>query len=339
MAQVVIVLLIMAVLLCLCIVVACKKRMMTVPFLYRQSAGGFYTIGTMITDNPLAVDMYDVQIIEKSKLALPSPLQMMADPFVVRDKNKYYIFYEELTQKKYAKGADIAVLESADGISWKRLGVALRELFHLSFPNVFQWKGEWYMMPEADACGELRIYKAKAFPMKWEVYTTPIKGQIYADPMIFFKDEIIYLWYNTYIDNDELRLLTAKDLKGPWSVHPASPIRKEGNDTRPSGSVYAIKDELYYFVQNHSEGYGTGVIAYQIDKLSLQIFADHKLKENPFLWKNGTDWCRDGMHQYSFTQMPDGQYLCVMDGINVHQAAGWKWDWKNIPIIYKRNHV
>jgi len=35
------------------------------------------------------------------------------------------------------------------GLTWKHLGIALDEPWHLSYPFLFRWEGEVYMMPEA----------------------------------------------------------------------------------------------------------------------------------------------------------------------------------------------
>lgn len=276
------------------------------------------------------------QIELSNKHKLPVPLQMMADPFVIKEKGDFYIFYEELTQKKYAKGADIAVLQSHDGLQWKRMGIALREPFHLSFPNVFLYQGEYYMLPEVAACGEMRIYKAVGFPMKWKKYSVILAGKSYSDPMVYIQDDYIYIWYHTYLDGDELRLIYAKDINGPWKEHPKSPIRTNGNDCRPAGTINTIDNKLYYFVQNHSEGYGTGVIAYKINKLSPIEYEDECLEDNPLLWKNGDSWARDGMHQYSMVKYNDKEWLCVMDGRRGITQSAWKWNWRNWPILYMK---
>ena len=49
-----------------------------------------------------------------------------------------------------ATQGDIGVAVSADrGLTWQHLGIALDEPWHLSYPFLFRWEGEVYMMPEA----------------------------------------------------------------------------------------------------------------------------------------------------------------------------------------------
>ena len=53
---------------------------------------------------------------------------------------------------------------TADG--WR---VALEEDFHLSFPMVFDWNGEVWMIPETGSDHSLRLYRCKTFPTQWEL--------------------------------------------------------------------------------------------------------------------------------------------------------------------------
>lgn len=55
--------------------------------------------------------------------------------------SKLYIFFE--TKNALTNKGEIGVAESADGgASWKYLGIALEEEWHLSFPYVFDYNGE-----------------------------------------------------------------------------------------------------------------------------------------------------------------------------------------------------
>ena len=306
-----------------------KTKRMTLPFLYKYNPG--YTLGVISVTNPLDINEEKVNVLVKSQFRMHPLPMFMADPFVVKENDMYYIFYEELSAKYcHFGGADICVLQSEDGVSWRRLGNALHEPFHLSFPNVFRWKGDWYMLPEAHFSGEMRLYKAADFPMKWGVYAILKRGVAYADPMIYEQDGIWYLWYNTYLDGDNLVLFMSDSLMGNWIEHPASPIRINGDDTRPAGRMNLLDGKLVYFVQSHQYGYGTGTIAYEIDTLSKTEYRDHRLDTNPILWRNGNGWARDGMHHMSYIMEADGTYLCAVDGLH-SSPASWRWDWLNLP--------
>lgn len=335
------------VLVCIVVALLClwllKTKRMTLPFLYKYSEG--YTIGVIKTRNPLAIEVPKIHILEKKMFRMHPQPTIMADPFLVKENGKYYIFYEELTGKHRNLGGNIAVLESDDFTQWRRLGVVLKEPFHMSFPNVFKWKGVWYMLPEAAASQELRLYCSKQFPYKWDFCKVlqsenfPTKWNLckvlmkdvrYADPMIMEKDGVWYLWLNLFGKEDSLRLYTADDLLGEWHEHPKSPIRVNEVDTRPAGRVSKINGEWYYFVQEHLGGYGTGTIAYKILTLSPTEFEDERLEQNPILCKNGDGWAKNGMHHLSFVE-EDGQYACVTDGLLGDRGWRWRIDLLNFP--------
>ncbi len=59
--------------------------------------------------------------------------------------------------------------ESPDGGgTWRYLGLALDEPWHLSYPFIFQHQGKMYMVPEGYGSGALRLYRASDFPLRWE---------------------------------------------------------------------------------------------------------------------------------------------------------------------------
>lgn len=305
----------------------------TIPFLYKKRGGQYFSIGSCIADNLRAIDKEMFNPLCQDQFNQHPCLQMMADPFVVYDGGYYYIFYEELTLKWMARGADIAVLKSSDAKKWERIGIAIREPFHLSFPNVFTYNGDWYMIPEANESKALTIYRATKFPMHWERYINIFENTPYADPMIYSQDGYFYLWINTYVNGNDLRLFTSRELQGPWDEHPMSPIRRNNDETRPGSTIISYDGNLYYFIQDNSEGYGTGLIAYEIDVLTPSMYKDHRLEAPPFLWKHGDKWASDGMHQFSMCKMNE-KYLCVVDGCKNESSGGWKWSWLNWPIHY-----
>jgi len=46
-------------------------------------------------------------------------------------------------------GAKIGMAKSRNGLAWQYQQSILREPFHLSYPHVFRWQGDYFMTPEA----------------------------------------------------------------------------------------------------------------------------------------------------------------------------------------------
>ena len=160
------------------------SRQMTIPFIYRLKAGNNYTIVTAYSSNPLEIANDSMQPLAWENFLQHPLCRFMADPFIVREGDDFYIFYEEMPSKLNSTWGDIAVLHSRDLQQWERIGVVLDEPFHLSFPNVFKYNGEWYMLPETGAIQEVRIYKAVDFPLKWSHAHTLLTDDYVLDPAI-----------------------------------------------------------------------------------------------------------------------------------------------------------
>ena len=89
-----------------------------------------------------------------------------ADPIVFQHGNADYLFAEAY-DRKTGKGA-IAVAtmnEEPEEINFK---VIIEEPYHMSFPMVFTWDQEIYMIPETCANFSINLYRAVDFPYKWE---------------------------------------------------------------------------------------------------------------------------------------------------------------------------
>ncbi|KAL5683479.1 hypothetical protein ACJX0J_009864, partial [Zea mays] len=96
------------------------------------------------------------------------PSSFVANPFLFIQGDSIYMFFE--TKNPIASQGDIAAAVSKDaGTTWQQLGVVLDEEWHLSYPYVFSYGNETYMMPESSKKGNLKLYRAVDFPLKWEL--------------------------------------------------------------------------------------------------------------------------------------------------------------------------
>ena len=303
-------------------------RQMTVPFLYRMKAGQSWTLGTIQTTNPLVINKDSICVINWDIVPEHPPICFMADPFVVENEEIYYIFYEHYPPQMNSTWGDIGVLKSTDLTSWEYIGIALDEPFHLSYPYVFKWNDKWYMIPETSGANQIRLYETDKFPCDWKLKTVLIENRKIADATLLIKDGFFYLLAFGH-QTSELCLFYSDNIEKDWKEHPASPIRNY--DTRPGGTPCVVNESLIYFIQDHTHGYGTGLLAYEIDSISPTVFKDRRLDENnPVLYRFGDDWAATGMHQLSSIMLNDSVYFCVVDG-NSWRDKSWGFDIRNLP--------
>lgn len=239
----------------------------------------------------------------------------VADPFIFKYGNKYLLFMEVAKVEPYGYG-DIAYAESDDGINWTYKGVVLHEYFHLSYPQVFESDGEYYMIPETYQTHTLRLYKATNFPTEWKFEKTLVDVQN-VDPSIFHEGKYWYIICATDFEHgwDDTRLYYSKDLEGPWKEHPASPIVKDdANISRPAGRIMRVDGHWYRLSQDTYPTYGQSVSAFRIDKITPKVYQETPVSTNPVLQPSGEWWTKEGMHQIDAIQLPNGKWLGVVDG-------------------------
>lgn len=115
-----------------------------------------------------------------------TPGTWYADPLLYEDDNgKRWLFCEAFNMAE--NRGDIAVAEFDENDHLLPPRVVLKENFHLSFPTVFDWRGEVWMLPETSADHSLTLYRCTQFPDKWEKVQAFSVGRELCDSIIVDK--------------------------------------------------------------------------------------------------------------------------------------------------------
>lgn len=242
---------------------------------------------------------------------------LVADPFMINTDRLWYMFFEALNRE--SNKGNIALAISDNGLEWDYQQIILTEHFHLSYPYVFEWQSEYYMVPECYETDSVRLYKAADFPRKWSFVGAILKGTDYVDPSIFRFDNRWWLFvgHGTAPERaDILRLYYADGLMGPWLEHPESPIIEgDTRRARPAGRVLVFNDKVIRYAQDCYPVYGTQVRAFEITELSRTTYREREVVEkNPVLTASGIGWNSSGMHHIDGHLMHDGRWLSCVDG-------------------------
>jgi len=237
----------------------------------------------------------------------------VADPFMLFKNGKYSMFFEVFNRE--ANQGDIGYAESTDGKQWEYRKVIIDETFHLSYPYVFEWEDDTYLIPESSMDLSVRLYKAVSFPEKWEYVGNLLSGSRYVDPSIFRHNDQWWLFVSTP-ECDVLNLYSSSELLGEWKPHPMNPIVEcDKNIARPGGRVLTHNDRLYRVTQDDSPRYGTQVFAFEITELTEQSYAEILVSGPPLVTMTGKGWNAAGMHHVDLHQMGD-KWMAVVDGRN-----------------------
>lgn len=197
-----------------------------------------------------------------------------ADPFVVRHDGVHHVFVEELPEATGRGVISHFVIDASGKASPPR--VILEEPHHLSYPQVFQHDGTFWMLPEASTAGRLDLYRAVRFPDQWVHHATLIDAPVH-DATFFAHEGRLWLFAGTMLPGasswDTLSLYHAERLDGPWRAHALNPVLVDARSARPAGELFMHDGALWRPAQDCTLGYGGALSLCRIDTLDPERFS------------------------------------------------------------------
>lgn len=247
----------------------------------------------------------------------------VSDPFVLLHKDKWFMFMEVFNRRRGCGEIGLAI--SDNGCKWSYQSVVLREPFHLSYPNVFEFQSDIWMVPETGKDHSVRLYRAVDFPTKWRLEKCLIEGSTFVDPTVFHYAGSWWMFVSRNRSED-LLLYCADELTGPWFPHPQLPIIYNRSDkARCAGRPFQANGELIRFAQDCGKEYGQSVRAFRVDRLNRMEYRESELYESPLIRGAQNGWNAGGMHHIDLCPWPGGCYMAVVDGWCVVRTIGLKF--------------
>jgi len=293
-----------------------KRRLLTKKRLKRlwlKFSGGYgpWSIGIIKGASPFDLDfgsLGDMPLLSGQDVTDIDAL-FVADPFLIQTDAGFFLFFE-IMERQTERGC-IGVAKSSDCLNWQYQGVAIRETFHLSFPQVFKINGHIYMVPESSDDWSVRLYQAVNFPLEWKYLGNLISGYQYKDPTTFFHDGLWWMFVSTG-KNDVANLYFSKNLKKGWVPHHLNPvIRFDKARARSAGRVIEYEGRLYRMAQDNSKKYGRQVFAWQIKNLSPTHYEERLAISTPLVFPSGRGWNKAGMHTLNLYKIGNRWLGCV----------------------------
>jgi hypothetical protein len=240
------------------------------------------------------------------------PAQFVADPFMIEVEKTWYMFFEAMNAQT-GKG-DIALATSKDGQKWDYRQIVLSEPFHLSYPYVFLFEGEFFMVPESYEANAIRLYRAESFPVKWCYEKSILEGP-WVDSSIFYFDGSWWMFSSPVSPPHQvLELFYADCLRGPWVRHPLSPLISGNNRIARSGGRVITSEGLpIRFAQDCFPNYGSTVRAFEITRLNRSEYQERELDGSPVLSGGKQSWSEIGMHHID-PHFVQGRWMACVDG-------------------------
>ena len=247
-----------------------------------------------------------------------------ADPFLFVRGEKLYLFYE--TKIVGGKGI-IKMTSTTDLKSWTAPITVLTEKCHLSYPFVFVFGGEIYMIPETGALKSIRLYKALDKNLEhWEFCKTLIEQDddminvesSFCDSSIVYLNGIYYL-FTTIIRNNtnELHLYYSSSLDSSFQKHPMNPIIVSNRYGRDAGNVLEFDGALWRVAQECTNTYGENVNIAKIEEITTQTYKEQIIKDSFFDSKDS--FYSDGAHQLNVVKFKD-KFIIATDAKGYRQV-------------------
>ena len=201
-----------------------------------------------------------------------------ADPFVVTDNNKHYVFFEELPFA--TERGHLSCMEVFNDGTHTEPKIILKTPYHLSYPNVFRYESQYYMIPESGDTGFISLYRSTDFPYQWE-HQSNLMEDIHAyDSTLIEHDGLWWLFAciapeKGMSGNEELHIFYANSpLSMKWEPHTLNPIISDASCARPAGKFFKWEGTLYRPSQDCAGSYGAGLNINKVRTLNKQAYME-----------------------------------------------------------------
>ena len=223
-------------------------------------------------------------------LIYPARDRYYADPFLFAYDGRRFIFFEDYSYR--TKLGSISCLEIDQHGNYSEPVTVLERSYHLSYPFVFQWGSDIFMMPETSDNHAVEVYRAVNFPDKWELHKVLLSDVVAVDPTLLQHDGRFWLFVNMATTegaplNDELFLFHSDSPFGPWLPHAQNPIISDVCSARPAGRIFERDGQLIRPSQDCSLRYGHKIKLNRIEVLTETEYRESEIGEIGPAWIRG----------------------------------------------------
>jgi hypothetical protein len=256
------------------------------------------------------------------KVMRPPRDRFYADPFLIERNGRSYLFFEEYKFSSQKGLISCCEVDREGNCSEPR--VVLERTYHLSYPFLFAWQGETYMIPETRDNRTIEVYRAIDFPYSW-VHEAVLMSDVAAtDSTLLHHQDKWWLFTAGVLDHaapeKTLCLFFADSPWGPWSAHPKNPIVSDVCHARPAGCLYFENGQLIRPGQDCSRGYGYAAQLHRVDALSETDYRETLLTSITPDWIPGSR----GIHTFNQNaefRVVDCKFRISRFGFNLFSAA------------------
>ncbi|MBS1573312.1 MAG: hypothetical protein JST62_13025 [Bacteroidetes bacterium] len=212
---------------------------------------------------------------------LPAKINQYADPFVITHEGRQYLFLEELGFKN---GKGIISYSTIGGNRISTPKKIIESKYHMSFPNVFKYNNQFYMIPETQDDNNIQLWRCMDFPEKWKKEKNIVDNVKAVDSIIH---EINGKWWlfcsikslREASGHEELHIFYSDSpLSDKWLPHSGNPVISDARCGRNAGKIEYKNGKYFRYSQFSGKVYGFGISKSEIVKISENEYKE-KLME------------------------------------------------------------
>lgn len=197
-----------------------------------------------------------------------------ADPFIFCESDKNYVFCECYLSKKN-KGV-IAVGEYKNG-GINGMKIIIEQDYHMSYPCIFKYESNYYMIPETADNKTIELYQAKQFPYEWKLIKTLKKDIKCVDSTVFFKDDKLYVI--GYILESKKNEVCIFHLDMKHEVLTTIDTVEDDNTGRSAGNICYLNGRLIRPTQICKKKYGERIVFKEIVAIKKDAYHEKVLSK------------------------------------------------------------
>jgi hypothetical protein len=225
--------------------------------------------------------------LQQLRYLVPPRDRFWADPFVIADGDRHFIFLEEY-QYRTRRGRIVAIEVDERDAPGAPVSV-LERPYHLSYPFLFRWRDALYMLPESAENGTVELYRCEELPSRWRLDRVLLTNVRAYDATLWRHADRWWMFVNIAPPgtdgNDELHLYSCATPLGPWTPHPGNPVVVDTRRARSAGPLFVLDGVLYRPSQDCSLAYGHSISINRVDVLDEHDYRETSIERIEPGWR------------------------------------------------------
>lgn len=248
--------------------------------------------------------------MSKFRVLQPPDGRFWADPHLLFHQDQFYAFFEDASVT--SGHGHIAVMRIDRDGKCSEPSSIIKRPYHLSYPFVFKWQDDIYLIPESAENRSIELYRCTGFPLRWDFSHKLMDNVLAYDTTLVEHEGKWWMFVNIKQHEgassfDELWLFYSDaPVSEDWTSHPMNPIVSDVRYARPAGKLFIEKGQMYRPSQDSSTRYGFRLNINQVTSMTTTTYSENVVKTV------SPDWSISAKAVHTFNRI---DHIVMMDAI------------------------